>query len=350
MSQSEILRLLVVDDEPDLEALIRQKFRKQIREGLAEFHFAYDGQDAVDKLRSDLEVDVVLTDINMPRMDGLTLLSHLPGCNPIMKAVVVSAYGDMENIRTAMNRGAFDFITKPINFQDLEVTIDKTFAFVQQQKATVKAIKENDILKMYVDQDVIRFMSGKKFEESLLSSETENATVLFVDICGYTAISEQYPANKVVSLLNRYFDKMVAEIVKNKGQVDKFMGDCVMAVFKGEHHPDNALEAAIAIRDEFDAIVEADMNDYKPKISIGVNSGDMISGNIGSETLKRLDYTVIGDVVNTSQRFQSAAEPSQIIIGEAMYGQIKDSFQCEEIGFVKLKNKAEPQKIYNVVG
>src|SRR5690349_10881546 len=105
--------ILVVDDEPDLEALVRQKFRRKIKDGEFTFHFALNGQEALDQLRKDSSIDVIMSDINMPVMDGLTLLAHVPDVNPTAKTVIVSAYGDMQNIRTAMNRGAYDFLTKP---------------------------------------------------------------------------------------------------------------------------------------------------------------------------------------------------------------------------------------------
>jgi sigma-B regulation protein RsbU (phosphoserine phosphatase) len=125
---------LVVDDEPDLESLIRQRFRKKIRNAEFEFVFARNGVDALEKLDSDGEIDIVLTDINMPEMDGLTLLTRISELESPRKAIIVSAYGDMENIRTAMNRGAFDFLTKPIDFKDLEITIEKTTRELQATK------------------------------------------------------------------------------------------------------------------------------------------------------------------------------------------------------------------------
>ncbi|WAL61360.1 AAA-like domain-containing protein [Thermocoleostomius sinensis] len=127
-------KILVVDDESDLEILIRQKFRKQIRQQELNFVFARNGLEALQKVQEEPDIDVVLTDINMPEMDGLTLLTELKAAHPLIKAVIVSAYGDMENIRAAMNRGAFDFLTKPIDFQDLEITTSKTLEYVQQIK------------------------------------------------------------------------------------------------------------------------------------------------------------------------------------------------------------------------
>ncbi len=120
-------KIMVVDDEPDLEALIRQQFRKQIRNAEYEFYFASNGLEALARLLEHPDIGIVLSDINMPEMDGLSLLAKLHELkNPALKTVIVSAYGDMDNIRTAMNRGAFDFITKPIDFNDLELTIRKT--------------------------------------------------------------------------------------------------------------------------------------------------------------------------------------------------------------------------------
>lgn len=129
-------KILVVDDEPDLSLLITQKFRKRVRDNELVFVFAESGKAALRRLEAEGEAPVVLTDINMPEMDGLTLLAQLKEKHPAIKTVIVSAYGDMANIRTALNRGAFDFITKPVDFEDLEATLDKTLrATAEAQQA-----------------------------------------------------------------------------------------------------------------------------------------------------------------------------------------------------------------------
>lgn len=133
------VKILVVDDEPDLEPLIRQRFRKRIRSEEFEFYFAANGLQALDALGSEPSIGIILTDINMPQMDGLTLLGRLGELNRMLKAVVISAYGDMDNIRAAMNLGAFDFLTKPIDFNDLEITIDKTIREFESLAAGLKA-------------------------------------------------------------------------------------------------------------------------------------------------------------------------------------------------------------------
>lgn len=344
-------KILVVDDEADLELLIKQKFRKKIRENVYEFFFAQNGEEALEKVKEFPDLDIVLSDINMPVMDGLTLLSRLPDANPLLKAVVVSAYGDMQNIRTAMNRGAFDFVCKPIDFDDLDVTMEKTLTHVRQLQDTIKAIKENNILKMYVDENVLNFMTHQEFENTLLLNEQLEATVMFIDVCGFTAMTEKVAANTVVQLLNGLFDRIVKEIIGQGGHVDKFMGDAVMAVFRGNYHLDRAIDAALSVKEsigKMDSIVE-DGIDYKPEVSIGINSGEMISGNIGSSSLKRLDYTVIGDVVNVAQRLQSVAKAGQIVITEEVYEKIKESFSCKRIGEATLKNKAKKVILYEVI-
>src|SRR5476649_1079584 len=206
-------KILGVDDEADLELLVKQKFRRKIRESVYEFVFAQNGEEALQKVSEHPDLDIILSDINMPVMDGLTLLSRLPEANPMIKAVVVSAYGDMQNIRTAMNRGAFDFIMKPVDFDDLDLTMEKTILHVKQLQETIKAIKENNILKMYVDENVLNFMTHKEFENSLMANEVLEGTVMFVDICGFTAITENVPANTVVTIINGLFDKIVKEVI-----------------------------------------------------------------------------------------------------------------------------------------
>jgi class 3 adenylate cyclase/AmiR/NasT family two-component response regulator len=343
-------KILVVDDEADLEVLIKQKFRQKIRQNEYEFIFAINGRHALEQLEQHPDVDVVLSDINMPEMDGLTLLSRLNEKNALLKSVIVSAYGDMDNIRTAMNRGAFDFVTKPVNFSDLEITIDRTVKHVGTIKETLKAMKENNILKMYVDETVLNFMGSREIGASLFDNETIVGTVAFIDICGFTAISETQPPDDVVTLLNEYFDIMARAIIEENGIVDKFMGDAILAVFKGENHLERAVKACLHIKQEISnkPEIEGKMN-FTPNVSIGINSGEMISGNIGSSTLRRLDYTVIGDTVNTAARLQSAAQAGQIFIPEACYTKIKDLFTCELVGLLEMKNKKLPMMAYEVI-
>ena len=150
-----IAKILVVDDEADLEVLIKQKFRQKIREKQYEFLFAISGRHALETLEQNTDVDLVISDINMPEMDGLTLLNRLKEQqNNALKTVIVWAYGDMENIRTAMNRGAFDFITKPINFEDLEITINKTLDEISLIRKSMD--EHNQLISIQEDLNIAR--------------------------------------------------------------------------------------------------------------------------------------------------------------------------------------------------
>lgn len=175
--------ILVVDDEPDLESLVTQKMRREIRRGLYKFEFAYNGVEALEKLNENPAIDIVLSDINMPEMDGLTLLSHLPSINPNIHAVVISAYGDMSNIRTAMNRGAFDFITKPVDFDDLKTTINRT---VEHLEVWLEAQRSRNILASLQ----VELAMAAKMQQSILPRD-------FVDNESIEIFASMVPAREV---------------------------------------------------------------------------------------------------------------------------------------------------------
>ena len=113
--------------------------RRKIRSGTYDFVFAHNGIEALEVLAKDKDIDMVLSDINMPQMDGLALLEQIPKVDPNLRAVIISAYGDMKNIRTAMNRGAFDFVTKPLDFKDLQVTIERTLQHLAEWKEALQS-------------------------------------------------------------------------------------------------------------------------------------------------------------------------------------------------------------------
>jgi len=198
-------KILVVDDEPDLEPLIRQKFRKKIRQNELQFVFAHNGVEALEKLQAEPDIDMVLTDINMPQMDGLALLTKLAEQYPTIKAVILSAYGDMENIRKAMNLGAFDFLTKPLDFQDLEITINKTLQHVQQMKAALEqerlARQAQAELLIHLQQEV---SDRQRAEEALRDSERRLAQFLEavpVGVYVIDATGKPYYANQTAQQL-----------------------------------------------------------------------------------------------------------------------------------------------------
>ena len=176
-------RILVVDDEPDLERLVRQRMRRDVRAGRYVLDFARNGIEALEKLKREDAFDMVLSDINMPLMDGLTLLQQIPNVNPDVRAVIVSAYGDMRNIRIAMNRGAFDFITKPIDFKDLRVTIARTLKNLEEWR---EALRSRDRLVVLENELEV----ARRMQKSILPTE-------FPDLPGVGIYANMQPARAI---------------------------------------------------------------------------------------------------------------------------------------------------------
>ncbi len=176
-------KILVVDDEPDLEPLVLQRMRRHIRRGRYEFVFAHNGIEALEQLEADPNIDMVVSDINMPRMDGLTLLEQIPNVSPDIRAIIVSAYGDMENIRTAMNRGAFDFVTKPVDFDDLQFTIDRTLEHIEQWREALST--RDKLVALQNELDV-----ASKMQQSILPT-------VFPSSPSYKTYGTMHPAKDV---------------------------------------------------------------------------------------------------------------------------------------------------------
>ncbi len=176
-------RILVVDDEPDLEQLVLQRMRREIRRRQYVFDFAHNGVEALELLSQDRGIDIVLSDINMPQMDGLTLLEKIPSVDPNILSVIISAYGDMKNIRTAMNRGAFDFITKPIDFEDLRVTIERTLRHLVAWREAVES--RDKLIALQNELDV-----ASRMQQSILPA-------VFPESPDYQVFASMEPAREV---------------------------------------------------------------------------------------------------------------------------------------------------------
>jgi adenylate cyclase len=181
-------KILAVDDEPDFELLITQRFRRQIRDREFEFRFAHHGEEALAALSAEPDIELMLLDINMPVMDGLTLLSELRERQLEVQAIIVSAYGDMTNLRTAMNRGAFDFVTKPVDLRDLEITVRKALANVaklrEMDRQRMAAERARNNLSRYFSPNIVELLAAQ--DEPLGAGRRETVAVLFADIVAFT--------------------------------------------------------------------------------------------------------------------------------------------------------------------
>ncbi|MEM7158894.1 MAG: protein kinase [Myxococcota bacterium] len=323
-------KILVVDDEPDLEELMRMRFRRKIRKGQYDLVFARNGQQALDRLQAHPDVDVVLTDINMPGMDGLTLLDRLGRAGPALRSVVVSAYGDMENIRAAMNAGAYDFLTKPLDFKDLEKTIEKALRDARELRRALRSIEENDALRLFVDDALMERLLPLLRISSEVSGETIEGTVACIDVFGVRERAEQGAASGVFDLLNRSFDLIVPIINAWQGVVVRFVGDGVLTVFQGEDHLLRAASACLAIRTAMSEACD-DTDDSLSGVCMGLDSGAILSGSVGSRTIQRLDYTVLGRVVSQSFHLERLADRGEILMREEIAQRLDSAFKSRAL-------------------
>jgi len=327
---SEPAKILAVDDEPDFELLIKQRFRQRIRKGDLTFRFARHGGEALAVLAEEPDIGLLLLDINMPVMDGLTLLSELRVRGSPARAVIVSAYGDMANIRTAMNRGAFDFVTKPVDLNDLEVTIDKTLetiAYVRgldQQRADAERARAN--LARYFSPNIVDLLAES--DDPLLPGRRQTVAVLFVDIVGFTRMAEAMTPEAVIAMLREFHERMAAQIFACGGTIEKYIGDEIFAVFglpsASPHDALNALRCASMILKELEAWnrARAEKGDLALAVGIGLNYGPAVLGDVGSE--HSLSFTVIGDTVNVASRLQGLTRElkTPLVVGDAVVQQI----------------------------
>jgi adenylate cyclase len=323
-------KILAVDDEADFELLIRQRFRRQIRAREFDFRFAHHGEEALAILAEEPDIELLLLDINMPVMDGLTLLAELRQRQSPVRAIIVSAYGDMTNLRTAMNRGAFDFVTKPVDLNDLEITMRKTLDEIarmrelERRRAASERARTN--LARYFSPNLVSLLAER--DEPLGAVRRQTVAVLFVDIVGFTRMAEHLAPEAVVAMLREFHARMTAQIFACGGTVEKYIGDAIFAVFGlPTASDDDAVNALKCARLMIEAL--AVWNGERERagepglaIGIGLNFGAAVIGDVGSE--QSLSFTVIGDTVNTASRLQGLTREfgTPLVVGDPLVAAI----------------------------
>jgi CheY-like chemotaxis protein len=312
-----VISALFIDDEPDMELLVRQQFRRELREGRYEFHFALDGQAGMDELRRRPEIDVVFTDLNMPNMDGLTFLRRVPEVNPLVRVVVVSAYSDMSNIRAAMNLGAFDFLGKPIDFDDLERTMTKCASGAPSLRQSLRARQENDILRALVGASAVDRLVTSLRASRTLGEESFEGTVAFVRIPDFEDLhAARAPATTIYGHLNAHFELFGPDILAQGGVVVRFIGAALLAVFRGEGHLVRGLDACVAIRERMRALPPEMTRGMVGEggASIGLDTGALMAGGTGSLAIGRIEQTLLGDPVLNAGRLVIVAGRNEILV------------------------------------
>jgi adenylate cyclase len=346
--------ILVVDDEPDLEALVLQKFRRQIRESAVTFLFAHDGLEALAAIEQNPHVDMVLSDINMPRMDGLSLLAKLQEAEDSKSTVIVSAYGDMSNIRTAMNCGAFDFLTKPIDFSDLEKTIEKTIRHVEAmrdaRRRQAEAERAHASLSRYFSPQIARRLAAASDNDGM-EVHRRDVAVIFTDITGFTSLVETVAPDVLSALLNEYVGGMTDVVFAHEGTVAKIIGDAVQVLFNAPSDQPDFARRAVACAHDLDDWAQAFRVRWKEKgvafgvTRIGVHAGPALVGNFGGSQF--FDYTAYGDTINTAARLEAANKHlgTRICVSAAA-AEGAGNFKGRPVGDILLRGRSEPLRAF----
>jgi adenylate cyclase len=349
-----IAHILVVDDEPDIEPLILQKFRRQIRDGGVRFLFVHDGIEALNMLAANGAIDLVITDINMPRMDGLSLLQKLLDSEENVSAIIISAYGDMTNIRTAMNRGAFDFVTKPIDFDDLEATIFKTIRHIQalrsarERQATAEQAYAS--LSRYFSPNLARQLA-KGADTLDLGGRRREIAALFTDIANFTELVETLEPGVLGPFLNEYLTSMTEIVFAHDGTVAKIIGDSLYILFGAPGDQQDHATRAVACALAQDAYAQAFGNRLQNEgialgvTRIGAHAGPAIVGNFGGGRF--FDYTAYGDTINVAARLEAANKQlgTRICVSAQLMDKA-DDFQGRPVGDLMLRGKTEALRVF----
>jgi class 3 adenylate cyclase/DNA-binding NarL/FixJ family response regulator len=392
-------RILFVDDEPDMKELIQQRLRKHVREEKFVLEFAGNGRLALEKLKEHDDIRIIVTDINMPEMDGLTLLLELSKLDRPTRTLVVSAYGDMQNIRSAMNNGAFDFVTKPIDFTDLDVTLEKTVQevmyllqsletkqklqdetierikaqeealkqaeenaeLIRQQNVlleakvaerTIELAEKNDILNVELQRSeelLLNILPYETAQELKTKGKAEarfypDITVMFTDFKGFTQIAEKLSPEQLVEEIDEIFTAF--DLIMDKHGIEKIktIGDAYMAAsglpaLKDSHALD-MVNAAVDIIKYMESQKQIRSAAGRPifDIRVGIHTGPVVSGIVGH---KKFAYDIWGDAVNLASRMESSGEAGQINISQATYERINSAYSCTFRGEIEAKNKGK---------
>ncbi|MEZ4296217.1 MAG: protein kinase [Polyangiaceae bacterium] len=341
------LRILVVDDEPDVAELLGQHFRRRARarqrspEPAAqsfppcELRSAGRGEDALDVLRAHPDIDITLSDIRMPGMDGLTFVKHARTMRPDMPIVVVSAFGDMTNIRTAMNQGAFDFLVKPMSLSDLDATIEKALHHAREARAGNDRQRQNALLRMFVGGSVAAHIDGPAPSIEGLRDDDGEGTVVAIRVAGLPDAAFESDLHRTARALSAVHEIAIPELCARGGSIERLSGLTVVAVFPSAGGAALALSACASIRSELATLARrsaagpdaAGSAAMEYSMCAGIASGRILRACVGSRSFGRLDYALFGEAPSAAAALLEGASPGDILYSGPATADITGSFE-----------------------
>ncbi|MCB9455233.1 MAG: response regulator [Anaerolineaceae bacterium] len=342
------MKVLIADDNSNSRQLLKDIIESVGHETVT----AVDGPSAVETAQQHMP-DLMILDVNMPGKNGFEVCALLKGdaATAQIPILMLTALGDIENRVTGLGAGADDYLTKPFSPREL----------VARVNARLRAKAESDGLretKEMLRQTFERFVAPSVVERLLqdpnqvkLGGQFQDITVLFADLQGFTPMSEYAPPETLLGVLNAYHALIVKYIQENKGTVDKFIGDGVMALYNTPvlqaNHPLLAVRTAIGIRNALSSFHEQFEPTYRLNINFGIHSGMAVVGNVGTQEI--MDFTAVGDTVNLASRLQQLSTNGQILISSALYDRIRDHIRVTAIGSQKIRGRQEQVMVYEVL-
>jgi adenylate cyclase len=357
------IRLLVVDDEEKVKALFKSRFRKELRRGEYNLRFSKDPIQALKMVNESPDLEILITDLDMPQMNGLELLTEVAKLRRPLKTIVLIAYNDLGNIRAAMMRGAFDFQVKPLDLEDLRATILKAVTVVRElqageearQRATELA-KQNrrveDIFGRYVSEEVKAHLLARP--DGHQRSERRTLTMLMADIRGFTRLSETLSPERVVQVLNSYLERATDVVLRWNGTINEILGDGLLVFFGAPVSDGDAAEHAIAAALELQLAMNELNASHRVQglpelaIGIGIHTGEAVVGTIGSR--RRQKYAAVGNNVNLVARIESHTVGGQVLVSDWTYREIRDIARASSSFQVRVKGFADPIIVHDVRG
>lgn len=341
------MQILVVDDNQDNIDLIRDILDTLDYDILS----AMDGVSAL-KLAREYHPDLVVLDVNMPGMSGFEVVERLKNDEDMQSipVIMLTALSDVENRVYAMTLGAEDYLTKPFSPRELIARVQRRLqSKVQTDDLKAKQEQIRNTFERFVAAPIVQQMLQNPTDVKL-GGKLQEITVLFADLEGFTSLSEQTDPEMLLSVLNQYHSLVVKIIQRYNGTIDKFIGDCVMALYNTPvEHPDhigNAVKSALHIQDELHWFHTKLDEEYRLKINFGIHTGVAVVGNVGTTEL--MDYTAVGDTVNVSARLQGLADNGQILISDAVYNAVEDIVFGRLRGPLAVKGRQNAVTVYEI--
>ncbi len=344
--------VLIVDDEPEALNLVRRLLEA---DGFR-VHIAEDGETALD-LFERVHPELVLLDILLPTIDGIELLKVMRARDPVPAIVMVSALTSERIMLESLLAGADEYISKPFPIKEMRIRIRKALEKARLRRENLRLQQELNqanerlraLFERYMPTPVAeRLMAAPTLPD--LGGTRQVITVLFADVRGFTALSEQLPPDELMDLLNTYLSEATEAIITYGGTLDKFMGDGVMAFFNApvlqEDHALRAVATALEIHRRV-AVNGPAVNGKRLSFGIGIHTGDAVVGNVGSRYL--MNYTALGDSVNVAKRLQEMAAPDQVLVSEATYRLVEPYVaKGQALGLQHLQGRQEPVAVFAI--